>query len=150
MITTYALCGFSNFVSLGMMLAVLGSVAPGRKGDAAEMALRALVAGNIACFMTACVAGGSGHSYIRLQLIIMCRTDQHVGKAETQAKLIFFVFFFIFFFFSDNVALLSRCSLTGSFSMWQVLNSVTTSLACQVLCLYLHFVKLASFFQSVQ
>ena len=57
MITTYALCGFSNFASIGIMMGVLGAMAPDRKSDAAGMAVSAMLAGNIACFMTACVAG---------------------------------------------------------------------------------------------
>ena len=56
-ITTYALCGFSNLASIGMILAVLGPLAPARKGEAAKLALRAMIAGNIACFMTASIAG---------------------------------------------------------------------------------------------
>ncbi|CAN7942300.1 unnamed protein product, partial [Ixodes hexagonus] len=56
-IATYALCGFSNFGSVGIMLGALGALCPERKGDLAEMAIRALCAGSAACFLTACVAG---------------------------------------------------------------------------------------------
>ncbi|KAH9384378.1 hypothetical protein HPB48_026385 [Haemaphysalis longicornis] len=56
-IATYALCGFSNFGSIGIMLGAMGAMAPARKGDLAEVSLRALAAGSAACFMTACVAG---------------------------------------------------------------------------------------------
>ena len=54
---TYALCGFSNFGSIGIQLGALGAMAPQRKADLAGLALRAMVAGSAACFMTACIAG---------------------------------------------------------------------------------------------
>ncbi|XP_054981868.1 solute carrier family 28 member 3 [Sorex araneus] len=56
-IATYALCGFANFGSLGMVIGGLSSMAPSRKRDIASGAMRALIAGTIACFMTACIAG---------------------------------------------------------------------------------------------
>ena len=58
-IATYALCGFSNFSAIGIQLGGLGPMAPNRRGDMATVALRALLAGSMACFMTACVAGKS-------------------------------------------------------------------------------------------
>ncbi|XP_043916260.1 solute carrier family 28 member 3 [Protopterus annectens] len=56
-IATYALCGFANFGSLGIMIGALASLAPTRKSDIVDCAMRALVAGTVACFMTACIAG---------------------------------------------------------------------------------------------
>jgi len=56
-LATYALCGFSNFSSIGIQLGGLGPMAPTRITDMAKVAMRALFAGIIACFMTACVAG---------------------------------------------------------------------------------------------
>ena len=56
-IATYALCGFANFGSIGVMLGGLGVMAPNRKADFAKVVLRAMIAANIACFMTACIAG---------------------------------------------------------------------------------------------
>ncbi|XP_031571002.1 solute carrier family 28 member 3-like [Actinia tenebrosa] len=56
-IATYALCGFSNFLGLGVLLGGLGPMAPTRKRDMAKIAIRTLVAANIACFMTASIAG---------------------------------------------------------------------------------------------
>ncbi|EDL93906.1 solute carrier family 28 (sodium-coupled nucleoside transporter), member 3, isoform CRA_b [Rattus norvegicus] len=55
-IATYALCGFANFGSLGIVIGGLTSIAPSRKRDIASGAMRALIAGTIACFMTACIA----------------------------------------------------------------------------------------------
>ena len=57
MIATYALCGFANFGSIGVMLGGLGVMAPHRKADMAKVVLRAMIAGNVACFTTACIAG---------------------------------------------------------------------------------------------
>ncbi|XP_008049134.1 solute carrier family 28 member 3 [Carlito syrichta] len=56
-IATYALCGFANIGSLGIAIGGLTSMAPSRKRDIASGAVRALIAGTVACFMTACVAG---------------------------------------------------------------------------------------------
>uniref|UniRef100_A0A8C4WWN3 Sodium/nucleoside cotransporter n=1 Tax=Eptatretus burgeri TaxID=7764 RepID=A0A8C4WWN3_EPTBU len=56
-IATYALCGFANFGSLGIMIGGLSSLAPHRKHDIASCGIRALIAGTIACFTTACIAG---------------------------------------------------------------------------------------------
>uniref|UniRef100_A0A914V0N5 Sodium/nucleoside cotransporter n=1 Tax=Plectus sambesii TaxID=2011161 RepID=A0A914V0N5_9BILA len=57
LISTYALCGFSNFTSVGIQLGGLGAMCPERKSDFARIAIRCLIGGSIACFMTACVAG---------------------------------------------------------------------------------------------
>ncbi|KAJ6669639.1 hypothetical protein lerEdw1_000188 [Lerista edwardsae] len=56
-IATYALCGFANFGSLGLVIGGLTSMAPSRKRDIAGGAFRAMIAGTVACFMTACIAG---------------------------------------------------------------------------------------------
>uniref|UniRef100_A0A3P8RUP8 Solute carrier family 28 member 3 n=1 Tax=Amphiprion percula TaxID=161767 RepID=A0A3P8RUP8_AMPPE len=56
-IATYALCGFSNFAALGMSIGGLSAMAPDRRSDISSCGLRALIAGSISCFMTACIAG---------------------------------------------------------------------------------------------
>lgn len=56
-ILTYALCGFSNIGNLAIQIGGIGTLAPERRGDLAKVGLRALVAGALACMMTACVAG---------------------------------------------------------------------------------------------
>jgi CNT family concentrative nucleoside transporter len=56
-IATYALCGFSNFGSIGIQIGGIGGIAPDRKSDLARLGLRAMIAGTLACFMTACIAG---------------------------------------------------------------------------------------------
>lgn len=56
-ILTYALCGFSNFGAIGIQLGGIGAIAPERRGDLAQLGLRAMLGGTLACCMTACVAG---------------------------------------------------------------------------------------------
>jgi CNT family concentrative nucleoside transporter len=56
-IATYALCGFANFGSIGIQIGGIGALAPERKDDLARLGFRALVAGTLANFMTACIAG---------------------------------------------------------------------------------------------
>ena len=57
MIATYALCGFSNFASIGIQLGILGGMAPRRKPLLSKLSFRALMAGSISCFITASLAG---------------------------------------------------------------------------------------------
>ncbi|KAK3098856.1 hypothetical protein FSP39_023785 [Pinctada imbricata] len=56
-IATYALCGFANITALGIMIGALTAVAPSRKKDIVKVSTRALIAGSMACFITACIAG---------------------------------------------------------------------------------------------
>lgn len=56
-IVTYALCGFANPGSLGIMIGAMDSLAPERRGEVAKLSGKALVAGTLAAFSTACVAG---------------------------------------------------------------------------------------------
>jgi CNT family concentrative nucleoside transporter len=56
-IATYALCGFSNFSSIAIQIGGIGVMAPNRKGDLARLGLKAMVAGSLATFQTATIAG---------------------------------------------------------------------------------------------
>lgn len=56
-IATYALCGFANLSSIGIQLGALGPMAPSRRGDLAQIVLRALLGGIVTSLMTACIAG---------------------------------------------------------------------------------------------
>ena len=56
-ILAYALCGFSNFASIGIQIGGLGAMAPERQSDLARLGFRAMLGGTLACLMTACVAG---------------------------------------------------------------------------------------------
>jgi len=56
-ISTYALCGFANFSSIGIQLGGIAAVAPRRRADLAKLGLRAMFGGAIASWLTASVAG---------------------------------------------------------------------------------------------
>ncbi|MGK7948275.1 MAG: NupC/NupG family nucleoside CNT transporter [Xenococcaceae cyanobacterium] len=56
-IATYALCGFSNLGAIGIQIGGLSAIAPKRQQDLAVLGLRAMIAGSLACFLTACVTG---------------------------------------------------------------------------------------------
>lgn len=56
-ILTYALCGFANIGSIGIQIGGLGALAPNRRPDLARIGFRAMIAGTLACFMTAAIAG---------------------------------------------------------------------------------------------
>lgn len=55
-VATYALCGFSNFASIAIQVGGIGAMVPEQRETLARNGLPAMVAGSIACFMTACVA----------------------------------------------------------------------------------------------
>ncbi|MDZ7871397.1 MAG: NupC/NupG family nucleoside CNT transporter [Rheinheimera sp.] len=56
-IVTIALCGFANFSSIAILLGGLGSMAPSRRSDIAELGLKALFAATLANLMSAAIAG---------------------------------------------------------------------------------------------
>jgi CNT family concentrative nucleoside transporter len=56
-LATYALCGFANFSSIAIQIGGIGALAPNRRADLAQLGLRAMVGGLLACYMTACVVG---------------------------------------------------------------------------------------------
>ena len=56
-IATFALCGFANFSSIGIQLGGIGALAPERRADLAKLGFRALLAGTLANFLSACIAG---------------------------------------------------------------------------------------------
>jgi len=56
-IATYALCGFANFSSIGIQIGGIGSLAPSRKSDLARLGFRALLAGTMANYLAAAIAG---------------------------------------------------------------------------------------------
>jgi CNT family concentrative nucleoside transporter len=56
-ITTYALCGFANFASIGIQIGGIGALVPKRRKDFARLGLRAMIGGTLAAYMTACIAG---------------------------------------------------------------------------------------------
>lgn len=56
-IVTFALCGFANIGSIAIQLGSIGVMAPERRGDVANMGLKAVAAGTLANLMSACLAG---------------------------------------------------------------------------------------------
>jgi CNT family concentrative nucleoside transporter len=56
-IASYALCGFANVGSIGIQLGGIGSIAPDRRKDLAKIALKAMIGGAFASWLTATIAG---------------------------------------------------------------------------------------------
>lgn len=56
-ILTYALLGFANFSSIAIQIAGIGGLAPERRAEIASFGLRAMIAGNLAAFTSASLAG---------------------------------------------------------------------------------------------
>jgi CNT family concentrative nucleoside transporter len=56
-ITTYALLGFANFSSIAIQIGGIGGLAPERRSEIARFGLRAMIAGNLAAFLSASIAG---------------------------------------------------------------------------------------------
>jgi concentrative nucleoside transporter, CNT family len=57
LIMLYAMCGFANFGSVGIMIAGISGMVPERRNEVVELSLKALVAGTIASGMTGAVVG---------------------------------------------------------------------------------------------
>ena len=56
-ISSYALCGFANFASIGIQLGGIGGIAPERRKDIAQLGLKTMFGGAIASWLTATIAG---------------------------------------------------------------------------------------------
>ena len=56
-IASYALCGFANFGSIGIQLGGIGGIAPDRRKDLSKLALKAMIGGALASWLTATIAG---------------------------------------------------------------------------------------------
>jgi concentrative nucleoside transporter, CNT family len=57
LITVYALCGFANLASIGLLLSTLGTLAPARRAETAALGIKSWIAGNLATAMTGAVIG---------------------------------------------------------------------------------------------
>ncbi|MDP5274980.1 NupC/NupG family nucleoside CNT transporter [Chengkuizengella axinellae] len=57
MIISFALCGFANISSIGILLGGLGGMAPSRRGDIAKLGFKAVMAGMLASLLSASIAG---------------------------------------------------------------------------------------------
>jgi CNT family concentrative nucleoside transporter len=58
MILTYALCGFANFGSLGIVIGGLGAMVPERRHEVVALGMRSVLGGTLATCMSGAVAGG--------------------------------------------------------------------------------------------
>jgi CNT family concentrative nucleoside transporter len=56
-IMTYALCGFANFGSLGIMLGGLTAMVPERRDDIVALGMRSIISGTLATLVTAAAVG---------------------------------------------------------------------------------------------
>ncbi|PWH86572.1 NupC/NupG family nucleoside CNT transporter [Brumimicrobium oceani] len=56
-IGTYVLCGFANFASIGIQVGGIGAIAPGKKPTLARYGVLSLIAGTLACMLTATMVG---------------------------------------------------------------------------------------------
>jgi CNT family concentrative nucleoside transporter len=56
-VVVYSLLGFANFSSIGIQIAGIGGMAPERRADFARFGMRAMIAGHLAAFVSACLAG---------------------------------------------------------------------------------------------
>lgn len=56
-LASYALCGFANFSSIAIQIGGISGLAPDRRKDLAQLGLRAMIAGNLASYQTAAIAG---------------------------------------------------------------------------------------------
>jgi len=56
-LATYALCGFSNLATIGLLVGGVGSLVPERRKDFAKLGLKAMIAGFFASVLTACIVG---------------------------------------------------------------------------------------------
>ncbi len=57
LISTFALCGFANLSSIAIQVGGIGALVPERRGDLARLGVRAMLAGTLANFLSACIAG---------------------------------------------------------------------------------------------
>ena len=57
LIVTYALCGFANLASIGLLVSTIGTLAPERRAEVASLGVRSWIAGNLASAMTGAVIG---------------------------------------------------------------------------------------------
>jgi CNT family concentrative nucleoside transporter len=57
LILTYALCGFANFGSAGIMVGGIGMMIPDRRAEVVQLGMRSIISGTLATCMSGAVAG---------------------------------------------------------------------------------------------
>ena len=53
----YFLCGFANFLSIGIQIGGIGAIAPEKRTDLSKLGIKALIAGTVASLLTAVIVG---------------------------------------------------------------------------------------------
>jgi CNT family concentrative nucleoside transporter len=56
-LSTFALCGFANFMSIGIQIGGIGAIAPDRRSEIAGLGVKALIGGTMASLLSATIAG---------------------------------------------------------------------------------------------
>jgi CNT family concentrative nucleoside transporter len=56
-IASFAICGFANFASVGIQIGGIGALVPERRAELARLGLKALIAGTLSSYLSACIAG---------------------------------------------------------------------------------------------
>ena len=56
-LATFALCGFANFMSIGIQIGGIGALAPERRSQLASLGITALIGGTMASLLSATIAG---------------------------------------------------------------------------------------------
>ena len=56
-LATFALCGFANFMSIGIQIGGISALAPGAKQDLAALGVKSLIGGTLASLLSATIAG---------------------------------------------------------------------------------------------
>jgi CNT family concentrative nucleoside transporter len=57
MIASYALCGFANFGSAGILIGGMGAMVPERRAEIVQLGMKSIAAGTMATCLTAAVVG---------------------------------------------------------------------------------------------
>ena len=57
LIMTYALCGFANFVSIGVLVGAIGSLVPERRDEVVELGMKCVIAGTICTCLSGTIVG---------------------------------------------------------------------------------------------
>jgi CNT family concentrative nucleoside transporter len=55
LVMTYAMCGFANLASLGLIVGSMGTLAPERRSEIVGLSLKSLIAGTLATMMTGAI-----------------------------------------------------------------------------------------------
>jgi CNT family concentrative nucleoside transporter len=88
-IATYAFCGFANFGSIAIQIGGISTIAPSRRADLARLGLRAMLAGTLASFLTANIAGAllsdeQVERDYRLNKARVARTDEEWARQRDE------------------------------------------------------------------